>query len=86
MKIEIISSISQINKKEWNNVNREDYPFTTYEFLYCLEKSKSVTSKTGWHPQHIILKNSKNQIIGALPNYLKNHSAKCLDLVEVCQL
>ena len=51
----------------------DEHPFTSYEFLFSLEESNSVCDKTGWLPQHIIVKN-KNTIVGALPNYLKNHS------------
>ena len=36
--------------------------------------SESVTAKTGWNPQHIIIKNNTGNIIGASPNYLKMHS------------
>ena len=74
MKIEVISNISEINEKQWNNINADDYPFTSHEFLYSLEESKSVSIETGWQPKHIIVKNCKENIIGALPNYLKNHS------------
>ena len=74
MKIEVISNISEINEKQWNNINADDYPFTSHEFLYSLEESKSVSIETGWQPKHIIVKNCKENIIGALPKYLKNHS------------
>ena len=57
MKIEVISNISEINEKQWNNINANDYPFTSHEFLYSLEESKSVSIETGWQPKHIIVKN-----------------------------
>ncbi len=74
MKVEIVSNISEIHPNEWNNINLNDHPFTSYEFLFSLEESKTVNPKTGWQPQHIILKNSKNKMLAALPNYLKAHS------------
>ncbi len=74
MHLDIISDISKIGSEIWNSLNINDHPFTNYEFLYSLEKSKSVCSETGWLPQHIILKDINKKIIGILPNYLKSHS------------
>ena len=74
MNLDIVSNISRINSKVWDDINVEQHPFTSFAFLSSLEESKSVCAKTGWQPQHIILKNTKNNIIGILPNYLKSHS------------
>ena len=74
MNLDIISNISKISSVAWNNLNINDHPFTNYEFLYSLEKSKSVCAETGWYPQHIVLKDINNKIIGILPNYLKSLS------------
>ncbi len=74
MEIQIITKISNICKKDWNNLNFHNHPFISHDFLYSLEESNSVSIKTGWQPNHIIVKNNKNKIVGALPNYLKTHS------------
>ena len=74
MYLDIVSNISKIDPKAWDDINVEKHPFTSFSFLSSLEESNSVSAKTGWQPQHIILKNTKNKIIGILPNYLKNHS------------
>ena len=74
MKIELISDLNSLDKEQWNKLNVNNHPFTSYEFLSALELSQSVCSKTGWIPKHIIIKNNKNILIGALPNYLKMHS------------
>lgn len=74
MNLDIISNISKINPNIWDNINLDNHPFTSYGFLSSLEESKSVCAETGWQPQHIILKNNKNKVIGILPNYLKSHS------------
>ena len=68
------SSLSLINKDDWNNCVGEDHPFTRYEYLHALENSKSVSNKTGWKPHHYIEKNNKNEIIALCPLYIKNHS------------
>lgn len=74
MKIELASSLSNIDKNQWNKLNICNHPFTSYEFLNALETSNSVSTKTGWTPKHILVKNAANHLIGASPNYLKMHS------------
>ena len=74
MKIELASSLSSIDKKQWNKLNICNHPFTSYDFLNALETSHSVSSKTGWTPKHILVKSGDDTIIGASPNYLKMHS------------
>ena len=74
MKIELASSLRNIDKNEWNKLNICNHPFTSYEFLNALETSNSVSTKTGWTPKHILVKNAANNLIGASPNYLKMHS------------
>ena len=74
MTIELASSLSNIDKNQWNKLNICNHPFTSYEFLNALETSNSVSKKTGWTPKHILVKNAANNLIGASPNYLKMHS------------
>ena len=74
MKAELVSSLAEVGKSEWDSLNVTEHPFTSYDFLNSLEISNSVSSKTGWNPQHIIVKNDKGNIVGASPNYLKMHS------------
>ena len=74
MKAELVSSLAEVGKSEWDSLNASEHPFTSYDFLNSLEISNSVSSKTGWNPQHIIVKNEKGNIIGVSPNYLKMHS------------
>ncbi len=74
MKCELVSSLAEVDKSEWDSLNTSNHPFTSYDFLNSLEISQSVSPKTGWSPQHIIVKNNEGNIIGASPNYLKMHS------------
>jgi uncharacterized protein len=74
MKIQLASSLTDINKDQWNKLNICNHPFTSYDFLNALEISNSVSTKTGWTPKHILVKNEDNTIVGASPNYLKMHS------------
>lgn len=74
--IRIINSLKEIDADAWNALQEGACfnPFTSYEFLYALEKSGSAVSKTGWHGQHLILEDDEGTMLGALPCYLKNHS------------
>ena len=74
MKCELVSSLADINRSEWDSLNTSNHPFTSYDFLNSLEISESVSPKTGWNPQHIIIRDKNGNIIGASPNYLKMHS------------
>ena len=74
MKCELVSSLAEIDGSEWDSLNTSNHPFTSYDFLNSLEISESVSPKTGWNPQHIIVKSNEGNIIGASPNYLKMHS------------
>ena len=74
MKCELVSSLADVDRNEWDSLNTSNHPFTSYDFLNSLEISESVSPKTGWSPQHIIVKNNEGKIIGASPNYLKMHS------------
>jgi uncharacterized protein len=49
-------------------------PFITHAFLNALETSKSVSSRTGWTPTHIIVKDAQGRLAAAAPTYLKTHS------------
>jgi predicted N-acyltransferase len=73
MKIKKISNISEIDAEIWNNLIEDDYPFIRHEFLLALEESGSVSIKTGWQPQHLLVY-SNNELIACMPMYLKFHS------------
>jgi predicted N-acyltransferase len=49
-------------------------PFLSHAFLSALEESKSVGGRTGWLPQHLLVKTADGTLIGAAPCYLKSHS------------
>ena len=78
------SSIEEIGQENWDaqaNPCLTDTscgipfdPFLSYNFLYALEKSGSVSADTGWAPYHLVLENAANTVLGVAPMYLKNHS------------
>ncbi len=50
------------------------HPFLRHEFLSALERSGSVTARTGWAPKHLLLEDSRGRVVGAMPLYRKAHS------------
>lgn len=68
-----LSGIEQIDSDCWDEIAINSDPFHQYAFIEALERSKSVESKTGWHPQHLTIYQNK-ELIGILPLYTKNHS------------
>ncbi len=73
MKARFINSIEQVSTGAWNKVTGTDYPFLRHEFLHALEASQSVCATRGWQPQHLLIEQNE-QLIAALPLYIKSHS------------
>jgi len=70
----IFTKISDIPPKDWDACAGKDNPFVSHAFLYALEESGSVTTKTGWLPQHLLVYDENSLITACMPIYLKNHS------------
>ena len=68
------SSLANIKKEDWDLCLNDDHPFTQYEFLLALEKSKSACLKTGWQPYHYVEYEKNKKISAICPLYIKNHS------------
>jgi hypothetical protein len=49
-------------------------PFISHDFLFSLEKSKSVSARAGWQPQHVVAETRDGGVLGVVPCYLKSHS------------
>jgi len=71
--ISFISSISEIDKSDYQSLLHTDYPFIQYEFLNALESSGAVSEQTGWKVCHLIIKQHQT-LIAFMPLYLKSHS------------
>jgi predicted N-acyltransferase len=70
--VELLSSLDEIDAKQWNTLT-DGAPVLSHEFLSALERSGSVGHGTGWNSFPLVVKQN-NQLIGAMPMYLKNHS------------
>ena len=76
----VASSISKVSASDWDSCALAPRasgtnPFVSHAFLHALEESGSVAPKTGWVPQHLLLRQGpKGRLLGCVPLYLKSHS------------
>lgn len=78
MEIEVVTSIATINGTDWDwcagQAGRNANPTVSHGFLSALEDSGSVHAGTGWHPQHLVIRDASGRVAACAPMYLKNHS------------
>ena len=74
MYIQIVNSLIGIDTAQWHKLMGTGYPFLRHEFLLALEQSGSIGEDSGWLPCYPLIYNEKNELIAALPLYLKFHS------------
>ena len=70
--VQIITSINDIAAADWDALT-DGTPLISHAFLGALENSASVGQVTGWLPHPLIVMQN-NQLVGAMPLYLKSHS------------
>ncbi|MGH7072328.1 MAG: GNAT family N-acetyltransferase, partial [Acetobacteraceae bacterium] len=66
--------IADIPAPEWDGCAGDANPFVSHAFLSALEDSGSATARTGWLPQHAVLRDAAGGIVGVAPMYAKSHS------------
>jgi predicted N-acyltransferase len=77
MRLSVIDNLLTVPAEEWNALVGTDIPFLSHEFLSALERHHCVGDAAGWTPQHLLLYdkvNNQDQLIGAVPQYLKTNS------------
>jgi predicted N-acyltransferase len=84
--VTVVNAIGDVSAEAWDacaNPRNEpqsadpEYafnPFLSHGFLSALEASKSVGGHSGWHVQHLLVKDADGSLLGAAPCYLKSHS------------
>ena len=72
MEFKTVSSISDVETFCKNEMT-DNSPFLNYYFFYLLETSGCTVDKSGWIPEHIIIKD-KQELVGFIPNYKKLNS------------
>ncbi len=73
MEVKLITSLAEIDARQWNELAGFDYPFIRYEFLSALEQNGVVSAQTGWQPSHLLVMDHQ-QLIALMPLYQKSHS------------
>ena len=86
LRVTVVNAIGDVSAEAWDacaNPRNEpqavdpEYPFNPFlahGFLSALEASKSVGGRSGWHVQHLLVKDADGSLLGAAPCYLKSHS------------
>jgi len=74
LEIRVLGGIDQVSAAAWDRCAGDANPFLSHAFLLALEESGSVSARTGWQPQHLILQDRAGAVLGAVPLYLKSHS------------
>jgi len=73
LQIELVDALTAVHAASWDALGSPDDPFTTHAFLSALEAGGSVGPRTGWLPQHVLVRR-QGRLVGALPLYVKGHS------------
>lgn len=74
LSVAVAARIDEVGPADWDACAGSDNPFVSHAFLSCLEDSGSATAKTGWLPQHLLVREAGGRLIAAAPLYLKSHS------------
>lgn len=77
--LEFVDSIASIGEQQWNALTGIENPFSRYEFLWALEKTRCTTKETGWSPHHVAVycgeEGDKNRsLVAVMPLYRKTNS------------
>jgi predicted N-acyltransferase len=67
-------AIAAIAAADWDACAGADNPFVSHAFLSAVEESGSANARTGWLPQHAVLRNAAGRVVAAAPMYAKSHS------------
>jgi len=67
-------SIAEVPAADWDACAGDDNPFVSHAFLLALEQSGSATGRTGWLPQHAVLRDPGGRVLACAPCYAKSHS------------
>lgn len=72
MELSTCDSLTNISADSWNELAGSSNPFIQHDFLLALEQNECL-HPYGWYPNFLLIKDN-NQLIGALPAYIKNNS------------
>jgi hypothetical protein len=67
-------AIAGVAAADWDACAGGDNPFVSHAFLSAVEDSGSATARTGWLPQHAVLRDGEGRVVACAPMYAKSHS------------
>ena len=67
-------SIHDIPPADWDLCAGAKNPFVSHAFLSAVEDSGSASARTGWLPQHAVLRDETGVLQACAPMYAKSHS------------
>ena len=68
------AAIKDIDRADWDACAGDGNPFVSHAFLSVVEDSGSANARTGWIPQHAVLRNEDGAVVAVAPIYAKSHS------------
>jgi uncharacterized protein len=70
--ITVTRSLDAVAAEVWDALAGAN-PFVSHRFLSLMSATGCASPETGWHPQFLLLYR-KDELVGAVPSYLKTHS------------
>jgi len=67
-------AIGEVSALDWDACAGAGNPFVSHAFLSAVEDSGSANARTGWLPQHAVLRDGAGCVVAAAPMYAKSHS------------
>jgi len=68
------AKIADIDAADWDACAGDGNPFVSHAFLSAMEDSGSANARTGWLPQHAVLRGEDQRVVAIAPMYAKSHS------------
>lgn len=68
------AKIADIDAADWDACAGDGNPFVSHAFLSACEDSGSANARTGWLPQHAVLRAEDSRVVAVVPMYAKSHS------------
>lgn len=72
--LSLLPRIADVAAADWDACAGGGNPFVSHAFLHALEESGSVGGRTGWLPQHAVLRDAAGRVLACAPMYVKLHS------------
>lgn len=73
LELSLLPEIARIDAADWDACAGPDNPFVSHAFLSAMEDSGSTGERTGWLPQHAVLRHD-GAVVAVAPMYAKTNS------------